>query len=130
MIGNPLTYSLTYSLTYLLTHSFSIDNKKVAKVAEDDEEAVSCLLVGKEKYIYVEYLKWMGPNIFLLSQDIGEINCYHCNKVIGSYSWSPSPLQSLNGKLETPLIRIHKGVVHISDIALDSTPATTPRTDI
>ena len=38
--------------------------------------------------------------------------------------------QSLNGLLKSPLIRVHKNVVHESAMLLDNTPVPTPRVSI
>ena len=53
--------------------------------------------------------------------------CRHCRRPIGSYTWTPTPRQRLYGRLEAPIFRIHKGVVHLADVPLDATPLNTPR---
>jgi hypothetical protein len=35
--------------------------------------------------------------------------------------------QCLEGKLEAPVIRVHKNVVNQADVPLDATPSSTPR---
>jgi len=57
----------------------------------------------------------------------GEIRCRHCRREIGSWTWRPSPRQCLGGRLEAPLFRVHRGVVHLADVPLDATPLGTPR---
>ena len=53
--------------------------------------------------------------------------CRHCRRPIGSWTWTPTPRQRLYGRLEAPIFRIHKGVVHLADVPLDATPLNTPR---
>ena len=60
-------------------------------------------------------------------KDSGDIRCRHCRREIGSWTWRPSARQCLGGRLEAPLFRVHRGVVHLADVPLDATPLGTPR---
>ena len=101
---------------------------RVAKLAEDDDDA-SLLAIGKGKYIHLEYMSWMGTDILRKHIDMGDIRCPNpsCQKTIGSYNWSPSAQQSADGLLDSPIIRVHKSVVHLGTFLLDVTPNATPR---
>jgi hypothetical protein len=85
--------------------------EKVAKMAKEDDEATNIDFTAANNYLHVEYLEWMGTEV--LSPDInsGEIVCYQCKRTIGKWTWLNNPKISLNGKLEVPIIRIHKDVV-------------------
>ena len=85
-------------------------DSKVAKMAQEDDEA-SRLLFGKEKYIYLEYLEWMGEDMFKPNVNECEIKCGQCHRAIGGSCWTPQPSQTFGGRLEAPLIKVHKSVV-------------------
>lgn len=85
-------------------------DSKVAKMAQEDDEA-SQLLFGKEKYIYLEYLEWMGEDMFKPNVNECEIKCGQCQRAIGGCCWTPQPNQTFCGRLEAPLIKVHKSVV-------------------
>eukprot|EP00597_Dinobryon_sp_UTEXLB2267_P001468 CAMPEP_0170069502 /NCGR_PEP_ID=MMETSP0019_2-20121128/8154_1 /TAXON_ID=98059 /ORGANISM="Dinobryon sp., Strain UTEXLB2267" /LENGTH=932 /DNA_ID=CAMNT_0010277565 /DNA_START=106 /DNA_END=2904 /DNA_ORIENTATION=- len=104
-------------------------DSKVAKMAEDDDNA-SMLAFGRDKYLCIEYLPWMGREVFQSNKDTGDICCSDCHKIVGSWQWKPSFKLLQNGKFEAPLFLIHKHVVHQSDLLFDSTPNNTPRHDI
>ena len=93
----------------------------------DDEAAI--LGFGEGKYIHLEYLPWMGPEVIHGDGDEGDVRCHSCRNVLGSWGWSPHPRHTLNGRLETPLLRVLKNVVQEFDIPLDETPAGTPRSN-
>lgn len=99
---------------------------KVAKMAEDDDKA-SQLAFGRDKYLHIEYLPWMGNEVFSPDKDIGDICCVDCRRVVGSWIWKPSVRLLQDGKFEAPLFIIHKNVVHQSDVQFDATPSSTPR---
>ena len=65
-------------------------DSKVAKMAQEDEEA-SRILFGQEKYIYLEYLEWMGEDMFKPGVNECEIKCGQCTRAIGGCSWAPQP---------------------------------------
>ena len=65
-------------------------DSKVAKMAEDDDKAAA-LAFGRDKYFYIEYMPWMGKEVFQSTSDIGEICCSDCRKTVGSWLWKPSP---------------------------------------
>lgn len=98
----------------------------IDKMSQDDDEAIK-LGFGREKYIHVEYLEWMGEDLLSHDIDEGELKCGHCQRIIGTWNWNPHPKHTLYGQLEPPLIRVHKNVVQEVDVPLDSTPANTPR---
>lgn len=100
---------------------------KAAKVADDDD-AASQLGYGDDKYFHIEYMDWMGKELFRMNNDVGDICCYNCHKAVGSYYWKPS-VRLLGNKLEAPLFKIHKHVVHQTDWVFDATPQSTPRVD-
>ena len=62
---------------------------KVAKLSNDDDEAIK-LGFGREKYIHIEYLEWMGDDVLSPSGDEGEIRCEHCRNVLGMWTWNPT----------------------------------------
>jgi hypothetical protein len=62
---------------------------KVAKLSSDDDEAI-LLGFGREKYIHLEYLEWMGEDLLSIAIEAGELKCGHCHCVIGSWTWNPS----------------------------------------
>ena len=62
---------------------------KAAKMADDDD-AASQLGYGDDKYFHIEYLDWMGKDLFRLNNDVGDICCFNCHKAVGSYYWKPS----------------------------------------
>ena len=62
---------------------------KVAKMAQDDDDA-SQLCLGPEKYIYLEYLEWMGEEMFQPGRNECEIKCGQCSRVIGGCTWDPN----------------------------------------
>jgi hypothetical protein len=61
----------------------------VARMVQDDEEALR-LGWGSEKYIYLEFLEWMGNEALQGSKVRGPLQCSGCHNVIGSYDWSPT----------------------------------------
>lgn len=65
-------------------------DSKIAKLVEDDDDA-SHLALGSDKYLYLEYLDWMGTEIFQKNIDSGDLHCYSCNRIVGSYNWLPGP---------------------------------------
>jgi hypothetical protein len=98
----------------------------IDKMSQDDDEAIK-LGFGREKYIHIEYLEWMGEDLLSCDIDEGELKCGQCERIIGTWNWNPHPKHTLYGQLEPPLIRVHKNVVQEVDVPLDSTPASTPR---
>jgi hypothetical protein len=73
-------------------HSSSRSHKhdeKVAKLSSDDDEAIQ-LGFGREKYIHLEYLEWMGEDVLSTAMEAGELKCGNCRCVIGSWTWNPS----------------------------------------
>ncbi len=100
--------------------------ERIDKMSQDDDEAIK-LGFGREKYIHIEYLEWMGEDLLTSDIDEGELKCGHCARVIGTWNWNPHPKHTLYGQLEPPLIRVHKNVVQEIDVPLDVTPANTPR---
>lgn len=62
---------------------------KLSAIADADDEAEK-LALGHDKYIFLEYLEWMGADCFCAEAKIGEISCFNCSRVIGSYTWSPT----------------------------------------
>eukprot|EP01036_Dinobryon_divergens_P028734 gene28733-37729_t len=101
-------------------------DSKVAKLADDDDRA-AVLAFGRDKYFYIEYMPWMGKDVFQSNKDIGDICCSDCHNIVGSWLWKPSTRLLQNGKFEAPLFLIHKRVVQQSDLPFDSTPLSTPR---
>lgn len=71
------------------TLSYLRHDEKVAKLSRDDDEAIK-LGFGREKYIHLEYLEWMGEEILSPSVDSGELKCNHCHSIIGSWTWRPT----------------------------------------
>jgi hypothetical protein len=102
---------------------------KVAKMAEDDDYVSQWASGNDEKYFYIEYLSWMGNEVFHYDKDMGDICCFGCRNVVGSWMWNPSLRILLDGKLEAPLFRVLKNVVYQMDVPLDQTPSSTPRID-
>jgi len=101
---------------------------KVAKMAEDDDYASQFACTKDDsKYFYIEYLTWMGNEVFHQEKDVGDICCFGCRNIVGSWIWKPSLRILLDGKLEAPLFRVHKNVVNQADVPLDHTPSSTPR---
>jgi hypothetical protein len=70
-------------------HSQSKSELKVAKLSNDDDEAIK-LGFGRDKYIHLEYLEWMGEDLLSQSIDEGELKCGFCRRVIGSWTWTPT----------------------------------------
>lgn len=99
---------------------------RIDKMSQDDDEAIK-LGFGREKYIHVEYLEWMGEELLSGEVDQGELTCGQCRRIIGTWDWRPHPKHTLHGQLEPPLIRVHKNVVQEVDVPLDATPSNTPR---
>lgn len=64
-------------------------DSKVVQMAEDDDMN-SSLAFGTSKYLHIEYMDWMGREMFQLNKDIGDLCCHNCKKVVGSYIWNPS----------------------------------------
>ena len=102
------------------------ENGRVARLAQDDEEAVR-LGWGAEKYIYLEYLEWMGQDALQGTRPRGPINCAGCHNVLGSFDWNPNPRLTFGGRIEAPVFRLHKSVIHEAAIPMDATPMSTPR---
>lgn len=84
---------------------------KVAQLAEQDDEQAS-LAFNEEKYFYLEYLDWMGKEVFVASKDYSDICCLGCKRVVGCWNWTPSQRLLRNGHTEAPLFLINKHVVH------------------
>jgi hypothetical protein len=101
---------------------------RVASIAEADDVA-SQLAFDKDPYFHVEYLEWMGKELFGSGHeyDHGELCCPGCRHVVGSWTWTPSVRLTRNGTLEAPLFRISKSIVHHTDLDFDATPSATPR---
>lgn len=65
---------------------------RIANISDADDIATQYYINDPmEKYFYVEYLPWMGGEVFQYPKDHGEICCPGCNHVVGSWSWNPSP---------------------------------------
>ena len=64
------------------------ENSGVARLAQQDEDAVR-LGWGKEKYVHLEYLEWMGNEALQGTKNRGPLQCPGCSNVIGSYDWHP-----------------------------------------
>eukprot|EP00602_Paraphysomonas_sp_CaronLab_P002207 CAMPEP_0185029152 /NCGR_PEP_ID=MMETSP1103-20130426/15290_1 /TAXON_ID=36769 /ORGANISM="Paraphysomonas bandaiensis, Strain Caron Lab Isolate" /LENGTH=716 /DNA_ID=CAMNT_0027563795 /DNA_START=211 /DNA_END=2361 /DNA_ORIENTATION=+ len=103
-------------------------HEKVAKMSHDDDEAIK-LGFGQDKYIYLEFLDWMGEELLSPDIDSGELKCGHCSRVIGAWTWNPSSRHTMGGRLQAPIIRVHKNVVNEVDIPFDPTPRGTPRVE-
>lgn len=69
--------------------SKSKSEMKVAKLSNDDDEAIK-LGFGRDKYIHLEYLEWMGEDVLSQAIDEGELKCGYCKRVIGMWTWNPS----------------------------------------
>jgi hypothetical protein len=67
----------------------SSNSDKLSAMADADDEAQSTAL-SHEKYIFLEYLEWMGVECFTKEVNFGDINCYGCKRAIGSWTWTPS----------------------------------------
>jgi hypothetical protein len=92
---------------------------RVANVAEADDFASQHYIFDlSEKYFHVEYMEWMGSEVLEIGKEYGDICCPGCKNVLGSWSWNPSPRLLRDGRLEAPLFRIHKHVVHHVSIFL------------
>lgn len=66
---------------------------KVVALADQDDGAVAFSLAtsGSEQYFYVEYLDWMGKEVFESpGRDYSDICCKQCRKVVGCWNWTPS----------------------------------------
>lgn len=108
-------------------NSGTFANTSVAKLAEADEQA--CMGgSGAGKYVHLEYLEWMGRDILHSEKEEGDINCFNCQRMLGSWAWAPHPRHTLDGRVEAPLFRVLKHSVQLMGIPLDSTPLGTPRT--
>lgn len=103
-------------------------DSKLAKVSQADDDATR-LALGPDKWVYMEYLDWMGAEPLDANIDKGDIACHSCRNVIGQWTWVPTPRQCHAGALDTPVIRIHKAAVHQAEVPLDATPVCTPRPD-
>jgi hypothetical protein len=68
---------------------FDLGDSKVAKMAEDDDNA-STMAFGRDKYLCIEYLPWMGREVFQSNKDTGDICCSDCHKIVGQWQWKPS----------------------------------------
>jgi hypothetical protein len=85
---------------------------KVKNLAEADELVSSSIVTNEGKYYYIEYMEWMGKELFAVDRNVGDICCPGCKNAVGSWSWTPSQRVLLDGRLEAPLFRIHRHVVH------------------
>jgi len=103
------------------------ESQKIEKLAKDDNDAADLAVAGKDKYINLEYLEWMGRDVLRSDIDKGDITCHRCSKTIGCWNWNPSDRICLDGLLEPPIIRIHKSIVQQADVMFDATPVSTPR---
>jgi hypothetical protein len=89
----------------------SMTETKIMDLADADEVASSVAL-NNEKYYYIEYMDWMGKEIFKANCPSGNIICPSCKNMVGNWYWTPSERMLLEKRLEAPLFRIHKHVVH------------------
>lgn len=128
----------------------NMHSDKVNRMAEADVAASQLIYSGDEKYFHIEYLEWMGTaplqgaglnapgannntsNVTQnsnvnINNESGELCCPSCKNVVGGYSWNPSLKMTLGGKLDAPIFKIHKHVVHQMDVQFDATPSSTPR---
>ena len=64
-------------------------NSRVARMAQEDEEAVR-LGWGGDKYVHLEYLEWMGQEALQGHKVKGPLHCSGCQNVLGVYDWSPN----------------------------------------
>mmetsp|Transcript_62346 Transcript_62346/g.109874 ORF Transcript_62346/g.109874 Transcript_62346/m.109874 type:complete len:1214 (-) Transcript_62346:110-3751(-) len=153
-LSNPATHSTgatdTAHLMYNPTGMTSgLNADKVNRMAEADVAASQLIYSGDEKYFHIEYLEWMGtaplqgsvssdsanmtatssadPASHSIPGESGELCCPSCKNVVGGYSWNPSVRMTLGGKLDAPIFKIHKHVVHQMDVQFDATPSSTPR---
>jgi len=99
---------------------------RVLTIAEADIIA-SQHAYKSEKYLYIEYLEWMGKDVFSQDIDHGDICCPGCRNTVGKWVWTPSNRLLQDGRLEAPLFFIPKQVLYQTDISLDPTPNGTPR---
>ena len=54
----------------------------------------------------------MGEDPLSQTIDDGELKCGHCQQIIGAWTWTPTDKQTLSGRLQPPVIRVHKNAVH------------------
>lgn len=104
------------------------ENARVARLAQDDEDAVR-LGWGAEKHIHLEYLEWMGHEALQGTKIRGPLHCAGCQNILGSYDWNPSERHTFGGRVEAPIFKLQKNVIHEAAIPMDATPASTPRVD-
>lgn len=64
-------------------------DKRVQSIAEADILA-SQHAYKNDKYLYIEYLDWMGKDMFSLENDHGDFACPVCKNVVGKWMWTPS----------------------------------------
>ena len=100
---------------------------KVMEVAQQDDAMVHTHEGETGKYFHLEYLPWMDKGVVSGEDNEGDICCPQCRHVIGSWSWTPHPRHTLNGRLGSPVIRVLKSCVAAAELGLDATPITTPR---
>ena len=65
-------------------------NVKVANLAEEDDLASQLAFDTHDNYFHIEYLEWMGKEIFHSIYDHGDILCPNCKHIVGSWTWKPS----------------------------------------
>ncbi len=85
--------------------------QKIKSMADADDTASQIALNGG-KYYYIEYMDWMGKDLFSNRHNAGDVICPGCKNALGHWTWTPSQRLLLDGRLEAPLFRIHKHVVH------------------
>eukprot|EP01040_Poterioochromonas_malhamensis_P006246 gene6246-6722_t len=100
--------------------------QKIKSMADADDTASQIALNGG-KYYYIEYMDWMGKDLFSNRHNAGDVICPGCKNALGHWTWTPSQRLLLDGRLEAPLFRIHKHVVHHTEFDFDATPSSTPR---
>lgn len=44
---------------------------KVSKMAEEDDNASQYVFISQEKYFYIEYMDWMGKDVFDIQKELG-----------------------------------------------------------
>jgi len=102
------------------------DEKTIKKMIHDDDQVADFLTVGKDGVYYLEYLEWMGQSVFDSSLYSGDICCFNCKNMIGSWSWN-NVEKGLKTKKNIPLICIQTKLVSQFDFPLEATPKSTPR---
>jgi hypothetical protein len=102
------------------------ESGRLARLAQEDDEAVR-LGWGADKYVHLEYLEWMGAEALTGVRPRGPLSCSGCQNVLGAYDWNPSQRHTFGGRIEAPVFRLLKSVIHEAAITLDATPMSTPR---